>query len=80
MKNFTVDVGGPVLAQLPILDFNGATRRNRPILRHGDVVYARVTLAHRDIDPIISCIDNNAKVRTVASSPLQLMTYSFRFQ
>ena len=56
-ENFAVDIGGPCLAQLPILDFTGATRRNRPMLRYGDVVYARVTLADRDIDPTISCVD-----------------------
>lgn len=61
VENFAVDVGGPVLAQLPILDFNGATRRNRPLLRYGDVVYARVTQAHPDIDPVITCVDNNRK-------------------
>mmetsp|Transcript_13438 Transcript_13438/g.33736 ORF Transcript_13438/g.33736 Transcript_13438/m.33736 type:complete len:341 (-) Transcript_13438:508-1530(-) len=59
--NYTVNIGGPAPAQLPVLEFTGATRRNKPMLKVGDPVYARVTLAHRDIDPMVSCVDESAK-------------------
>ncbi|EFJ47493.1 hypothetical protein VOLCADRAFT_61387, partial [Volvox carteri f. nagariensis] len=56
-ENFTVDIGGPFNAVLPQLSFEGATRRNRPNIHPGDLVYARVVQAHRDTDPVLSCVD-----------------------
>ncbi|GFR41490.1 hypothetical protein Agub_g2181 [Astrephomene gubernaculifera] len=56
-ENFTVDIGGPFNAVLPQLSFEGATRRNRPNLHPGDLVYARVVQSHRDTDPVLSCVD-----------------------
>lgn len=56
-QNFLVDVGGPFPGQLPLLAFEGATRRNRPNLAPGDALYARVVSAHRDSDPVLSCVD-----------------------
>ena len=32
-ENFDVDIGGPFRALLPVLAFEGATRRNRPNLQ-----------------------------------------------
>ena len=32
-ENFAVDIGGPFTATLPVLSFEGATRRNRPNLQ-----------------------------------------------
>eukprot|EP00882_Tetradesmus_deserticola_P002813 GHRQ01002990.1.p2 GENE.GHRQ01002990.1~~GHRQ01002990.1.p2 ORF type:complete len:233 (+),score=64.67 GHRQ01002990.1:673-1371(+) len=60
-ENFVVDIGGPFTAQLPMLSFEGATRRNRPNLAAGDLVYARVTTANRDMDPELSCVDAQGK-------------------
>ena len=55
--NFAVDIQGPFLASLPVLAFEGVTRRNRPNLHPGDLVYARVTAAPRDADPEVACTD-----------------------
>lgn len=52
-----VDIGGPFIALLPQLSFEGATRRNRPNLKTGDVVCARVMAAPRDMEPQLSCVD-----------------------
>ncbi|KAF5838002.1 exonuclease component of the exosome [Dunaliella salina] len=57
-ETFTVDINGPLLALLPQLAFEGATRRNRPNLKSGDLVYARVAAASRDLEPQLSCVDN----------------------
>ena len=38
------------------LSFEGATKRNKPELKRGDVVYARVTRAGKDIDTELSCL------------------------
>ena len=61
-ENFAVDIGGPFPAVLNVLAFEGATRRNRPKLVEGDLVYARVVLAHRDVDTELSCVDVSGKV------------------
>ncbi|KAL3134986.1 hypothetical protein ABBQ32_007940 [Trebouxia sp. C0010 RCD-2024] len=60
-ENFAVDIGGPFTASLPVLAFEGATRRNRPNLQVGDIVYARVTSADRDLDPVLACVDAQGK-------------------
>ena len=41
---------------------SGATRRNRPNLQPGDLVYARVLTASRDLEPTLSCVDASGKV------------------
>jgi exosome complex RNA-binding protein Rrp4 len=56
-QHFTVDIGGPFKAVLPMLSFEGATKRNRPQIFEGDVVAARVVAAHPDMDPQLSCVD-----------------------
>jgi len=39
------------------LAFEGATKRNKPALKVGSLVYARVSLAHKDMDPELECFD-----------------------
>ncbi|KAL2919563.1 exosome non-catalytic core subunit rrp40 [Polyrhizophydium stewartii] len=56
-ENFRVDIGGPHPALLPVLAFEGATKRNRPNLDVGALVYARVSLANKDMDPEIECVN-----------------------
>jgi exosome complex component RRP40 len=56
-QHFTVDIGGPFKAVLPMLSFEGATKRNRPQIFEGDAVAARVVAAHPDMDPQLSCVD-----------------------
>jgi exosome complex component RRP40 len=46
-EGWAVDVSAPFPAALPALAFEGATRRNRPDLAPGDLVYARVVSAGR---------------------------------
>ncbi|KAK4137061.1 hypothetical protein BT67DRAFT_201145 [Trichocladium antarcticum] len=43
-------------ATLPTLSFEGATKKTRPILTPGALVYARVTLANRHMDPELECV------------------------
>jgi exosome complex component RRP40 len=43
------------LAQLPQLAFEGATKKTRPQLVPGSLVYARVSLASKHMDPEIVC-------------------------
>ncbi|KAA3672587.1 exosome complex component RRP40 [Paragonimus westermani] len=55
--NFAVDVGCGAPASLNYLSFEGASKRNRPDIGPGDVVYATVIQADRDLELEISCVD-----------------------
>jgi exosome complex component RRP40 len=56
-----VDIGAAHLASLPELAFQGATRRNKPALQVGELVYAVVSRAHPHLEPEISCMDGGGK-------------------
>jgi len=56
-ETFRVDIGGPHNANLDALAFEGATKRNRPNLKIGSLLYARVSLSHKDMEPEIECFD-----------------------
>lgn len=43
-------------ASLPQLAFEGATKKTRPQLASGALVYARVSLANRHMDPELECV------------------------
>jgi exosome complex component RRP40 len=46
-------------AILPILSFEGATKKTRPQLSQGALVYARVTLANKHMDPELECVSSS---------------------
>ncbi|KAF8890029.1 hypothetical protein CPB84DRAFT_1785226 [Gymnopilus junonius] len=56
-EGFRVDIGSAHFASLDSLAFEGATKRNKPNLKVGSLVYARVSLAHKDMDPELECFD-----------------------
>lgn len=56
-ENWRVDIGSAHMALLDGLAFEGATKRNRPNLKVGALVYARVSLAHKDMEPELECFD-----------------------
>eukprot|EP01104_Vermistella_antarctica_P018104 TRINITY_DN6601_c0_g1_i1.p1 TRINITY_DN6601_c0_g1~~TRINITY_DN6601_c0_g1_i1.p1 ORF type:complete len:252 (+),score=64.14 TRINITY_DN6601_c0_g1_i1:67-756(+) len=60
-EGFSVDIGYASSAQLPFLAFEGATRRNRPDLAVGSVVYARVVVCNKDMDPELVCVNQKQK-------------------
>ncbi|KAI9642640.1 exosome non-catalytic core subunit rrp40 [Ciborinia camelliae] len=43
-------------ASLPVLSFEGATKKTRPQLEKGSLVYARITLANKHMDPELECV------------------------
>lgn len=54
---YTVDIGAAGLATLRCVEgFEGATKRNRPHLATGALVYARVVAAARDLDAELECM------------------------
>uniref|UniRef100_A0A453F5Z6 Ribosomal RNA-processing protein 40 n=1 Tax=Aegilops tauschii subsp. strangulata TaxID=200361 RepID=A0A453F5Z6_AEGTS len=59
--NFLVDIKGPNLAFLPVLSFEGGTRRNIPKFEIGTLIYARVVKANSIMNPELSCMDASGK-------------------
>ncbi|KAK3091319.1 hypothetical protein FSP39_018890 [Pinctada imbricata] len=58
---FRVDIGGSDQATLSFLAFEGATKRNRPDVKVGDLVYAKLLVANKDMEPELVCIDSGGK-------------------
>ena len=44
-------------ATLPHLSFPGATKKTRPLLTSGSLVYTRVSLANKHMDPELECVN-----------------------
>ncbi|KAL0315157.1 UNVERIFIED_CONTAM: putative exosome complex component rrp40 [Sesamum calycinum] len=59
--NFLVDIKGPMLAFLPVLAFEGGTRRNIPKFEMGTLLYVRVLKANTGMNPELSCMDASGK-------------------
>ncbi|XP_057465133.1 uncharacterized protein LOC130754876 [Actinidia eriantha] len=59
--NFLVDIKGPALAFLPVLAFEGGTRRNIPKFEMGTLLYVRVVKANTGMNPELSCTDATGK-------------------
>ncbi|KAK4263524.1 hypothetical protein QN277_028920 [Acacia crassicarpa] len=59
--NFLVDIKGPSIAYLPVLAFEGGTRRNIPKFEVGTLLYVRVVKANPGINPELSCTDASGK-------------------
>lgn len=55
---FRVDIGGSEPASLSYLAFEGATKRNRPEVNVGDIVFARLLVASGDVEPELVCLDS----------------------
>uniref|UniRef100_A0A7N2L306 Ribosomal RNA-processing protein 40 n=1 Tax=Quercus lobata TaxID=97700 RepID=A0A7N2L306_QUELO len=59
--NFLVDIKGPGLAFLPVLAFEGGTRRNIPRFEIGTLLYVRLVKANPGMNPELSCTDASGK-------------------
>ena len=58
---FRVDIGSADNASLSFMAFEGATKKNRPNINVGDVVYAKLLVASRDMEPELVCVDSYGK-------------------
>ncbi|ODO05238.1 exosome complex component RRP40 [Cryptococcus wingfieldii CBS 7118] len=58
-EGYRVDLGSAQMAQLDALSFEGATKRSKPNLKVGTLVFARVISASRDMEPELECFDAN---------------------
>lgn len=57
-------------ATLPHLAFESATKKTRPVLSAGALVYARVALADRHMDPELECVVGAAGGRAEGLGPI----------
>ncbi|XP_023166332.1 exosome complex component RRP40 [Drosophila hydei] len=58
---YRVDIGSADMASISYLAFEAATKKNRPDLNPGDLLYARVLNANADIEPELVCVNSNGK-------------------
>jgi exosome complex component RRP40 len=58
---FKVDIGSSEQASLSYLAFEGATKKNRPDVQIGDIVFARLLVASRDMEPELVCVNSLGK-------------------
>uniref|UniRef100_A0A182M175 AB hydrolase-1 domain-containing protein n=1 Tax=Anopheles culicifacies TaxID=139723 RepID=A0A182M175_9DIPT len=58
---FRLDIGSCETASLSYMAFEGATKKNRPDVNVGDIVYARLLIAHPDVEPELVCVDSHGK-------------------
>jgi len=64
---YRVNIFSGCLALLSRLGFEGATKRNKPELKVGDLIYCRVSLAHKDLDTELTCISNSTSKKDWSS-------------
>jgi exosome complex component RRP40 len=67
---YRVDIGASQPALLPALAFEGATKRNKPNLPLGALVYARVVVCARDVEVELSCTSPHFKKEWVTGQSL----------
>ncbi|SOV05231.1 related to RRP40 - protein involved in ribosomal RNA processing, component of the exosome complex [Ustilago sp. UG-2017a] len=56
-ESFTLTLFSSHSATLPALSFEGATKRHKPNLRIGSLVYARILTADRFTEPELTCVN-----------------------
>ncbi|XP_065162626.1 exosome complex component RRP40 [Atheta coriaria] len=66
---FKVDIGSAEQASLSVYAFEGATKRQKPDIRIGDAVFARVLSARKEMEPDLVCVDRQMKSRSVGKLP-----------
>lgn len=60
-ENYRLDIGTAIPARLPALAFEGATKRNKPNLQVGELVYARVALSDKHMEAELTCTSPHFK-------------------
>ncbi|KAF0986634.1 hypothetical protein HZS_8066, partial [Henneguya salminicola] len=57
-EQYKIDLGGNVTAKLPALSFPNATKKVKPELIIGDIVYAKICLTDPNVDYEVTCCAN----------------------
>ena len=69
---YQVDIGDRFIALLQYYDFEGASKRNRPHLDTGSLLYARVKKSSKHMNPVLSC-SSHANKKTWSSGEAEFM-------
>lgn len=60
---FRVDIGAQTTAVLSVLNgFEASTKKNKPNWNIGTLIFARISLAHPDLEPELSCFDPSGRI------------------
>lgn len=60
-EGWKIDIGSHTPASLSLYSFEGGTKKNKPNLQRNSIVYARVTVANKDVEPECSCVNKQGK-------------------
>jgi exosome complex component RRP40 len=69
-ENYRIDIGTHQTAMLPTLAFEGATKRNKPNIEVGSLVYTRVAMCNKDMETELSCQSRHFKQDWVTGQSL----------
>lgn len=69
-EEYRVDLNGTDTATLPALAFEGATKKNKPNLGIGALVYCRVTRASKNMEAEVSCVEPGSSKSWVGGETL----------
>lgn len=58
---FRIDIGASECAVISYLAFEGATKKNRPDVHVGDLVFGRLLVAYKDFESELICVDSMGK-------------------
>lgn len=78
-ESYKVDLGASLMANLNFTGFEGATKKNRPNLQPGDVVFARVSVANKDLEPELVCLDGDNQAAAAVVEGLGQVTDGMLF-
>nr|CAH8870180.1 unnamed protein product [Trichobilharzia regenti] len=59
--NFVIDIGCATPATIKYQSFEGSSKKNRPDIHAGDVIFAMIKRADRDLEVELSCVDEAGK-------------------
>lgn len=68
-ESLKVDIGSAEFASLSMLAFEGATKKQKPDVQVGDVVYAKLLNAHKEMEPELVCVDQYFKAKRLGILP-----------
>ncbi|XP_071856588.1 exosome complex component Rrp40 [Bombus fervidus] len=73
---FKVDIGASEQASLSYLAFEGATKKNRPDIQVGDLVFAKLLAASKDMEPELVCVDSHGKEKKLGALSSEGMIFT----
>lgn len=68
-ESLKVDIGSSEFASLSMLAFEGATKKQKPDVQVGDVIYAKLLNAHKEMEPELVCVDQYFKAKRLGILP-----------